>query len=69
LLQEGHGAFLLQFEQVNQYLLDFFREVLPNIMEWPKLENGDGALSNSIKDGVGKLSVSGEAEVEDLTAW
>ena len=32
----------------------------------------DGALSNSIKDGVGKLtksSVFGEAKVEDLTAW
>ena len=69
---EGHDAFLLQFEQVNQYLLDFFREVLPDVMERPGLENGDGAASNGVKDGVGKLtksSVFGEAEVEDLTAW
>ena len=69
---EGHDAFLLQFEQVNQYLLDFFREVLPDIMDRPGVEDGDGASSNGVKDGVGKLtksSVFGEAEVEDLTAW
>jgi homoserine O-acetyltransferase len=68
---EGHDAFLLQFEQVNQYLLEFFREVLPDIMERAGLETADGA-SNGFKDGVGKLtksSVFGEAEVEDLTAW
>jgi homoserine O-acetyltransferase len=68
---EGHDAFLLQFEQVNQYLLEFFREVLPDIMERAGLEAADGA-SNGVKDGVGKLtksSVFGEAEVEDLTAW
>jgi homoserine O-acetyltransferase/O-succinyltransferase len=69
---EGHDAFLLQFEQVNHYLLDFFREVLPDIMDGPGVDNGDGAPSNGVKDGVGKLtksSVFGEAEVEDLTAW
>jgi homoserine O-acetyltransferase len=69
---EGHDAFLLQFEQVNQYLLDFFREILPDIMERPGLENRDGSSSDGVKDGVGKLtksSVFGEAEVEDLTAW
>src|SRR5277367_543902 len=68
---EGHDAFLLQFEQVNQYLLEFFREVLPDIMERAGVETADGA-SNGVKDGVGKLtksSVFGEAEVEDLTAW
>lgn len=65
---EGHDAFLLQFEQVNQYLLDFFREVLPEIMNKPGIEGADGAFS----DGVGKVTKSstfGEAEVEDLTAW
>jgi homoserine O-acetyltransferase/O-succinyltransferase len=69
---EGHDAFLLQFEQVNRYLLDFFREVLPDIMEQAGVENDDGGSMNGVKDGVGKLtksSVFGEAEVEDLTAW
>jgi homoserine O-acetyltransferase len=69
---EGHDAFLLQFEQVNRYLLDFFREVLPDIMEQPGVENEDGGSTNGVKDGAGKLtksSVFGEAEVEDLTAW
>ncbi|KAL5041904.1 homoserine O-acetyltransferase [Aspergillus fruticulosus] len=62
---EGHDAFLLQFEQVNQYILEFFREVLPDIMS---KNPADGATI----DGVGKLTKSstfGEAEVEDITAW
>ena len=68
---EGHDAFLLQFEQVNQYLLDFFREVLPDIMERTGI-NGVENGSSEVRDGVGKLTKSsmfGEAEVEDLTAW
>ena len=67
---EGHDAFLLQFEQVNKHILDFFREVLPDIMGAHGLEvdgvNGAGS------DGVGtmtKSSTFGEAEVEDITAW
>ncbi|KAL4801028.1 homoserine O-acetyltransferase [Aspergillus venezuelensis] len=62
---EGHDAFLLQFEQVNRYILEFFREVLPDIMSKTP---ADGAAI----DGVGKLTKSstfGEAEVEDITAW
>jgi len=65
---EGHDAFLLQFEQVNKYLLEFFREVLPEIMSKPGITGENGAIS----DGVGKVTKSstfGEAEVEDLTAW
>ncbi|KAF7174508.1 hypothetical protein CNMCM5623_007596 [Aspergillus felis] len=63
---EGHDAFLLQFEQVNRYILEFFREVLPDIMAKPPAE---GAVA---VDGVNKLTKSstfGEAEVEDITAW
>lgn len=61
---EGHDAFLLQFEQVNRYILEFFREVLPDIMS----TSGDA----KVVDGVNKLTKSstfGEAEVEDITAW
>ncbi|PWY86839.1 homoserine O-acetyltransferase [Aspergillus heteromorphus CBS 117.55] len=63
---EGHDAFLLQFEQVNRYILEFFREVLPDIMSKAPAE---GVL---VADGVNKLTKSstfGEAEVEDITAW
>ncbi|KAE8405916.1 Alpha/Beta hydrolase protein [Aspergillus pseudonomiae] len=63
---EGHDAFLLQFEQVNRYILEFFREVLPDIMSKAP---ADGAVE---VDGVNKLTKSstfGEAEVEDITAW
>ncbi|KAL8937794.1 MAG: hypothetical protein Q9211_003502 [Gyalolechia sp. 1 TL-2023] len=66
---EGHDAFLLQFEQVNAYILDFFREVLPDFMDAPGMfgDRVDEAL-----DGVGvveKTSTFGEAEVGDITAW
>lgn len=62
--QEGHDAFLLQFEQVNQYILEFLQEVLPDIMSKEVAvveEEGVGQLTKS--------SVFGEAEVEDITAW
>ncbi|KAJ3488856.1 hypothetical protein NLG97_g6118 [Lecanicillium saksenae] len=61
---EGHDAFLLQFEQVNRYILAFLKDVLPDIM------NKEGAAVEEV--GVGKITKSstfGEAEVEDITAW
>ena len=67
---EGHDAFLLQFEQINEHILEFLREVLPEIMESPGLEKGD--TPSRTADGVGqitKTSTFGEAEVEDITAW
>jgi len=63
---EGHDAFLLQFEQVNRHILEFLKEVLPDIMDAPGVE-GVG-----VENGVGaviKTSTFGEAEVEDITAW
>ena len=67
---EGHDAFLLQFEQVNNHILEFFNEVLPEIMQSPgsnpeQLQMDDG-------EGVGEMvksSIFGEAEVGDITAW
>lgn len=63
---EGHDAFLLQFEQVNEHILEFLNEVLPDIMSVP------GNADVSAEEGVGtitKTSTFGEAEVEDITAW
>ncbi|KAL2171476.1 hypothetical protein VTG60DRAFT_2644 [Thermothelomyces hinnuleus] len=62
---EGHDAFLLQFEQVNHYILDFLREVLPDIMN----KDTDGAAVESSVGELTKSSTFGEAEVEDITAW
>ena len=62
---EGHDAFLLQFEQVNRYILDFLRTVLPNIM------NAEGSVLKE-EASVGRMtktSIFGEAEVGDITAW
>ena len=66
---EGHDAFLLQFEQVNRHIIEFFQRVLPDIMNAPGIEvyGLDGT-----EGGVGqivKTSTFGEAEVEDITAW
>ncbi len=68
---EGHDAFLLQFEQVNRHLLDFFREVLPEIMGRPGITGVEHGVDMA-QDAVGaitKSSTFGEAEVGDLTAW
>lgn len=68
---EGHDAFLLQFEQVNSHILEFFKKVLPDIMEAPGIEVGNVDGADGV-DGVGKMTKSstfGEAEVEDITAW
>jgi homoserine O-acetyltransferase/O-succinyltransferase len=61
---EGHDAFLLQFEQVNNYILDFLNEVLPDIMQ----KEGEGPVIASVGE-LSKSSTFGEAEVEDITAW
>ncbi|KAK4696847.1 homoserine O-acetyltransferase/O-succinyltransferase, partial [Lecanoromycetidae sp. Uapishka_2] len=67
---EGHDAFLLQFEQVNRHILEFFNEVLPDIMQTP---GRTGELYDEVDlNGAGevtKTSTFGEAEVDDITAW
>ncbi|KAL9046206.1 MAG: hypothetical protein Q9206_007138 [Seirophora lacunosa] len=65
---EGHDAFLLQFEQVNTHILEFFNEVLPDIMSAPTPSlPGDGAPGSV--GSVDKTSTFGEAEVGDITCW
>ena len=62
--QEGHDAFLLQFEQVNRHILDFLKEILPDIM------GKQGQFVEAANVGqMAKSSTFGEAEVEDITAW
>lgn len=66
---EGHDAFLLQFEQVNAHIRDFFEEVLPDIMNSPGLgEDVDEPEDFSVGK-MAKSSTFGEAEAEDITAW
>ncbi|KAK3374449.1 Alpha/Beta hydrolase protein [Lasiosphaeria ovina] len=62
---EGHDAFLLQFEQVNRYTLQFLREVLPDIID----KDIDGTVAESSVGQLTKSSTFGEAEVDDITAW
>ena len=67
---EGHDAFLLQFEQVNRYILDFFDEVLPALMD--KTSSSVGEIDCAADDELGtaaRTSTFGEAEVGDITAW
>jgi homoserine O-acetyltransferase len=62
--QEGHDAFLLQFEQVNRYILGFLNEILPDIMS----KEGEHVEAASVGQLL-KSSTFGEAEVDDITAW
>lgn len=62
--QEGHDAFLLQFEQVNRFILAFLNEYLPDIMQ------REGApVEEAVVGAMTKSSTFGEAEVDDITAW
>ena len=67
---EGHDAFLLQFEQVNKHILEFFNEVLPDIMASPPfdLHDNKGDEQQGLTT-ITKSSTFGEAEVGDITAW
>lgn len=67
---EGHDAFLLQFEQVNRHILEFFNEVLLDIMKAPGLRSQDneGDEEQGVTT-IAKSSTFGEAEVGDITAW
>lgn len=67
---EGHDAFLLQFEQVNRHILEFFNEVLPELLAVPAVDGNDVDGFDGLVNGeVTKNSTFGEAEVEDITAW
>ncbi|KAF9527886.1 Alpha/Beta hydrolase protein [Crepidotus variabilis] len=58
---DGHDGFLLEFEQINTYILQFLRREFPQYYE---KEDMDVSQDFSIK----KTSVFGEAEV-DLAQW
>ena len=67
---EGHDAFLLQFQQVNTYILEFFREVLPELMQQPEVDiDASDSQNGDIVGTMAKSSTFGEAEADDITAW
>ena len=65
---EGHDAFLLQFEQVNTHLLEFFNEVLPDLMS-VHVDESTTDIGGELDFQAKKESTFGEAEVDDITAW
>jgi len=64
---EGHDAFLLEFEQVNAHILRFMNEHLQDIM----LRTPDAEVESVGVEGMAAVQTStfGEAEVGDITAW
>lgn len=62
---EGHDAFLLQFEQVNKHILEFFNEVLPDIMDATQLNPSE--LDAEEKEVA--MKTSSVSEVDDITNW
>ncbi|KAK7204418.1 homoserine-O-transacetylase [Myxozyma melibiosi] len=61
---EGHDAFLLEFAQVNRYIVSFLQETLPDIM------GKEGASIVSDDEELAEVRYSSTVgEVEDLTSW
>lgn len=66
---EGHDAFLIQFAEVNLYILEFLREVLPDIME-KEVGDTDSSDAAAVAEGVVSEKRGGlVTEVDDITAW
>ncbi|GAA5827194.1 hypothetical protein JCM11251_001163 [Rhodosporidiobolus azoricus] len=66
---DGHDGFLLEFEQINEHVLQFLHARLPEIYAGePLVENADGADKGFE---VKKASLFGEAEGDDkdITRW
>ena len=61
---EGHDGFLLEFDQVNRYILRFMREIIPEIMD---VEGTAVETEEELK--AAKSSLFGEAEVEVAIFW
>ena len=53
---------------MNAYILEFFNEVLPDIMSGPPLCE-DESKEDAVNGGGAQPSMVGEAEVGDITAW
>ncbi|KAK6532705.1 homoserine O- acetyltransferase [Arthrobotrys megalospora] len=67
---EGHDAFLVEFKTVNEAVLGFMNEVLPDIMEREGRGNINGSNGSNGEVGeVKKTSFFGEAEVDDIVSW
>jgi homoserine O-acetyltransferase len=62
---EGHDAFLLEFEQVNDHLIKFMKEHLPDIMNKEPYAEEEA----EIVDAVAPPKKSMVSEVDDITAW
>ena len=68
---EGHDGFLLEFEQINKYILEHLQIRLPEVYEVPiSLDKNTDKDQEEVKDkfAVKKDSLFGEAEA-DVTAW
>ncbi|KAK6505792.1 homoserine O- acetyltransferase [Arthrobotrys musiformis] len=64
---EGHDAFLIEFKTVNEAILGFMNEVLPDIMEREVKGSANGASNTEVGDAK-KTSFFGAAEV-DIVSW
>lgn len=62
---DGHDGFLLEFEVINENVIGFLKEALPDIYSSPPLLNLEEVKSFDTQ----KTSVFGEAEANDITAW
>jgi homoserine O-acetyltransferase len=69
---DGHDGFLLEFDQLNSYILQFLRRVLPELAPPERTTEGEGEGAEDTETTGGlratKTSLFGEAEA-DVTCW
>ncbi|CAO3613750.1 unnamed protein product [Cunninghamella blakesleeana] len=63
---DGHDGFLLEFDQINKHMLEFQKEVLPDIFDTNVISLEEAERQEELK--ATKTSLFGEAEV-DITQW
>ena len=64
---EGHDAFLVEFKIVNEHVVGFLKEVLPDIMNRSPI--GEDLKTDEAVGEIKKNSFFGEAEVDDIVSW
>ncbi|KAI8341998.1 homoserine O-acetyltransferase [Chlamydoabsidia padenii] len=63
---DGHDGFLLEFDQINRHILNFEKDVLPDIYDTNVISVEEAEKEEELK--ATKTSLFGEAEV-DITQW
>lgn len=66
---EGHDAFLIQFQEVNEHIIEFLREIFPNTYTEKGVVMAEEELQANGAEGTTDKKGGLVTEVDDITAW